>query len=350
MPHPLPPGAETGHVRGSKTIHVWRPAVDRMRFSLCNRPKPAGQIVTVHAAPTCLNCLKAIERERVQLPEAPYKPGLAPVSVLPGLKARLYVGDNREAWPVSPFSVHLVFGSPVYYGAGHRIEYGPEVPIPETVDAWEADLYAVLTRAKLALVDGGRIVLNVANSGRKPYTDLAGRAGALMAEAGFVPRGQIIWDKGRGIAGTAWGSWKLASAPVIRDHHEYLIVGQKGNDKMDVRGFPARTDWLPGEFEASTLSVWPIPPETRNPHPAPFPLALALRVVRLYTHPGMAVFDPWMGSGTTALAALQAGCHAYGLDVSRAYVEAAGLRLTQAVRQWCPEPAPLPQKPAVLGA
>ena len=103
----------------------------------------------------------------------------------------------------------------------------------------------------------------------------------------------------------------------------------------DVTGFPRREDLTGGEFGRLTFSIWEVPVNGRDPwqkackHPAPWPLALARRLVRLYTAPGMTVLDPWAGSGTSCAAALSEGCHAVGYDLSAPYLEAA--------RAWCSE-------------
>jgi len=165
--------------------------------------------------------------------------------------------------------------------------------------------------------------------------DLAGLVGLTLTGAGFELRGHVIWLKGYGVAGTAWGSTRMASAPSLRDVHEYLIVGQKGPGPLDVAGFPRREDLTGGEFGRLTFSVWEVPVNGREPwqtrcqHPAPYPLELARRLVRLYTAPEMTVLDPWAGSGTSCAAALAEGCHAVGYDLSQPYLEAA--------RAWCSE-------------
>ena len=242
--------------------------------------------------------------------------------------------DSRQPWPIAPGAVHLVCGSPPYHGAEHAITYDQHNYAP-SLTAWAEDLAAVARQAWHALADGGRLVVNVANSGRKPYQDLAGLVGMTLAGAGFELRGHIIWHKGYGVAGTAWGSTRMASAPSLRDVHEYLIVGQKGPGPLDVAGFRRREDLTGGEFGRLTFSVWEVPVNGREPwqrsckHPAPYPLELARRLVRLYTAPGMTVLDPWAGSGTTCAAALSEGCHAVGYDLSQPYLEAA--------RAWCSE-------------
>lgn len=240
--------------------------------------------------------------------------------------AALFQHDARQPWPVAPASVHLICGSPPYYGAKRKVtydlyDYAPSLP------TWAEDLAAVARQAYQALAPGGRLVVNVANSERKPYHDLASLAGGAMVAAGFELRGQVIWDKGRHTLGTGWGSWQLASAPSLRDQHEYLVIGQKGA-RLDVAGYPRRA-WLPKDFASLTASVWRINPESakRVGHPAPYPVELARRLVRLYTAPGMLVLDPWLGSGSTAIAALLEECRSVGFDLSARYLDIARARI-----------------------
>jgi len=198
--------------------------------------------------------------------------------------------DSRTPWPIAPGSVHLVMGSPPYHGAGHAIEYDQYDYAPDLF-TWAEDLAAVARQAWLALADGGRLVVNVANSGRKPYQDLAGLVGVTLGAAGFELRGHIIWHKGYGVAGTAWGSGPgaggraaLASAPSLRDVHEYLVIAQKGAGPLDVASYPRRVDLTGAEFGRLTFSVWEVPVNRRDPwqkackHPAPWPLELARRM------------------------------------------------------------------------
>jgi len=214
----------------------------------------------------------------------------------------VYVGDCRHMRSIPDGSVHLVVTSPPY---NQGIEY----------DAWDdklaQDVYETFTRAWIRescriLASGGRIAVNVGNMGRKPYrflSDLIVRE--IEAVPGMLARGEIIWFKGYSMAagGTKWGSWCDASNPVTRDCHEYVIVFSKDTYKLDCKGF--EKDIKDGTaFARNTLSVWQIPPETAGNHPAPFPVELAKRLIQLYTRPGMVVCDPFMGSGTTGMAAV----------------------------------------------
>lgn len=141
-------------------------------------------------------------------------------------------------------------------------------------------------------------------------------------------RGEIVWDKG-GSAGssTAWGSWQSASNPTIRDVHEYILVFSKGRFKRERLGREnsiSRDDFL--EY---TKSVWRFSTVSarRIGHPAPFPVELPRRLIQLYTFVDEIVLDPFMGSGSTALAARESGRHFVGFDTNPAYITLAEERL-----------------------
>ena len=150
-------------------------------------------------------------------------------------------------------------------------------------------------------------------------------------------RGEIIWVKGQGASGScAWGSFQSPSNPVLRDLTERVIVASKGRfDRALARRERARRD-LPSEvsifkddFMEATTDVWEIPTEsaTRVNHPAPFPVELPERLIQLYTYRGDVVLDPFVGSGTTAVAAVRSERHYVGYDTEPDYVVAARARV-----------------------
>ena len=125
--------------------------------------------------------------------------------------------------------------------------------------------------------------------------------------------------KGKGASGNcAWGSWQSAKSPRLRDIHEYLLVFAKQSYSRPDRG---ESDIGRDEFMDATLSVWEIAPESakRVGHPAPFPEALAARVIRLYSYVGDVVLDPFAGSGTTCVAALRNGRRYAGFEIDAGY-------------------------------
>jgi site-specific DNA-methyltransferase (adenine-specific) len=151
----------------------------------------------------------------------------------------------------------------------------------------------------------------------------------MMIEIGFLMRGEIIWDKGSSVgSSTAWGSWMSASNPTLRDVHEYILVFSKGPFKRQKEG---RTSTIErDDFLELTKSVWQFPTESasRVGHPAPFPVELPRRLIELYSFAGDAILDPFMGSGTTALAALDTGRHYVGYELDPDYAALAQKRIS----------------------
>jgi site-specific DNA-methyltransferase (adenine-specific) len=163
---------------------------------------------------------------------------------------------------------------------------------------------------------GGRIAVVVANVGRDPYVRLDALHSRLLNEAEFIDRGTVVWHKGSTF-GTAWGSWRRPTAPQLRDVHESILIFQKPGRKSG-KGFG---DMTAEEFCAATQSVWAIRPASAKlaGHPAPFPLELVLRLIKLYTYPNDVVLDPFSGIGTTCMAAKQLRRRWIGVDIVPAY-------------------------------
>jgi site-specific DNA-methyltransferase (adenine-specific) len=180
----------------------------------------------------------------------------------------------------------------------------------------------------------------VANLGRKPYRSLSADVMAILQDdLHLLPRGEIIWQKGEGASGScAWGSFRSPTNPVLRDVTERVLVASKGRFGRALSPKERRAAELPHEgsikaddFMALTLDVWDIPPESavRVHHPAPFPVELPQRLIELYTFRGDLVLDPFLGSGSTMLAARRTGRHGIGYDLDPAYVELSRSRLAE---------------------
>lgn len=238
-----------------------------------------------------------------------------------GWMDKIYLGSSSQMTDIPDNSVGLAFTSPPY-------AVGKEYDEDLTLEEWEFLMSAVADEVHRVLVPGGRYVVNVANIGRKPYVSLVSSVYKIMTDwHPFACQGEIIWQKAKGAGGNcAWGSWNSAKAPSLRDVHEYLLVFTKGQFGRPDKGI---SDMTKEEFMASTLSIWDIPPASakRIGHPAPFPLALADRVIGLYSYVGDVVLDPFMGSGTTCLAAAQRGRRYVGFDTEDQYVKLAEERI-----------------------
>jgi len=217
-------------------------------------------------------------------------------------------------------SVHFMVTSPPY-NCGKAYEH--DLSLSEYLEF----LGRVLVETYRVLVPGGRMAINVAGLGRKPYIPMQSHVMFLTMDLGFLPRGEIIWVKAKGKSGScAWGSWMSASNPCLRDVHEYVLVFSKDRFDRHKKGISTISR---DEFLMSTLSVWEIPSESpcRVHHPAPFPVELVGRLIKLYTFDGDVVLDPFMGSGTTAVAATKSGRRFVGYENCEDYVRIAEQRL-----------------------
>jgi site-specific DNA-methyltransferase (adenine-specific) len=121
-----------------------------------------------------------------------------------------------------------------------------------------------------------------------------------------------------------------AKSPRLRDLHEYLLVFAKQAFSRPDKG---QSDISREDFMDATLSVWNIAPESakRIGHPAPFPVALARRVIQLYSYVDDVVLDPFAGSGTTCVAAASTGRHYVGYELSPDYCALARKRIATEV-------------------
>lgn len=250
----------------------------------------------------------------------------------------IFDGDARHMDKVDDDSVALVVTSPPYF-AGKEYEAAlGEGHVPATYAEYLAMLEAVFAECARKLEPGGRIAVNVANLGRKPYRSLSGDvAWILQDRLRLLLRGEVIWIKARGAAGScAWGSFQRPANPVLRDLSERIIIASKGrfdralNPRQRLaKDLPSEASLFRDEFMEATTDLWEIPAEsaTRVGHPAPFPVELPERLMHLYTYRGDLVLDPFMGSGTTAVAALHTERHYVGYDTDPNYVRQAKERI-----------------------
>jgi modification methylase len=242
-----------------------------------------------------------------------------PPEVLDGL-----FGHTSEQMPELPDnSIHLMVTSPPY-------NVGKDYDEDLTLDEYRAFLRRVFSEVQRVLVPGGRMCINLANLGRRPYLPLHTFVIADLLSAGWLMRGEIIWNKaGSSTPSTAWGSWRSPQNPTLRDIHEYILVFSKDTyrrPKLDRQSTLGRDEFL--EY---TRSVWTFPSESARKigHPAPFPVELPYRLIQLYTYAGENVLDPFIGSGQSALAALRSGRHYVGYDNNLKYISLALARIKE---------------------
>jgi site-specific DNA-methyltransferase (adenine-specific) len=282
-------------------------------------------------------------------------------------------GDGRRMAAVPDAAVQLVVTSPPYNVAKGYTDHNDDLSLDEYI----ALLNAVWRECYRVLVPGGRLCVNVANTDRKPYLSLVSLIDEQLRTSGqsWLHRGHIIWDKSASAGvSTAWGSFGRASNPTLRDVHEYITVWSKDQLKLAGAGesgvsnnqFVAwtRSIWRPedllpelqrkisekladarkrdkddawvaesiaravwGQATVPGAGVWEMNTESAVDHPAPFPVELPKRVIQLYTQPGDVVLDPFMGSGSTAIAAKLTGRHYVGYELSAEYCQLAAKRV-----------------------
>ncbi len=236
---------------------------------------------------------------------------------------KIYCKSSENMEELTDNSIHLLITSPPY-------NVGKEYDKDYSLEEYLSFLKRIWNESYRVLAPGGRICINVANLGRKPYIPLHSYIIKDMLELGYLMRGEIIWCKGSSSSpSTAWGSWLSASNPTLRDTHEYILIFSKDSYSRKKEN---KTNTISrDEFLEYTKSIWNFNAVSARKigHPAPFPIDLPMRLMQLYSFKGDVVLDPFMGSGQTALAALKTKRNFVGYDSEKEYVELASKRIEQ---------------------
>jgi site-specific DNA-methyltransferase (adenine-specific) len=243
------------------------------------------------------------------------------------LENKFILGSAENMKELPENSVHLMITSPPYNVSK---EYDEDLSLNEYLKLLENSFKETFR----VLVNGGRACINVANLGRKPYIPLSDYISKMMIDIGFNMRGEIIWNKAASASpSTAWGSWQSAANPILRDIHEYILVFSKGDYKRE-KGKKENTI-AKEQFIEWTKSIWTMNAESarRIGHPAPFPEELPYRLIQLYSFKGDIILDPFMGSGTTAVAALKSERKFVGYEINKEYIELAEKRIEPILSQ-----------------
>jgi site-specific DNA-methyltransferase (adenine-specific) len=223
-------------------------------------------------------------------------------------------------------SIHLMITSPPYNVSK---EYDEDLSLKEYLNL----LCNVFSETFRVLVNGGRACINVANLGRKPYIPLSDYISKMMLDIGFNMRGEIIWNKAASASpSTAWGSWKSAANPILRDIHEYILIFSKGSysrERSKEELSEKENTISKEEFMEWTKSIWTMKAESARKigHPAPFPEELPKRLIKLYSFTGDIVLDPFMGSATTAIASIKERRNFIGYETNEQYIELSNKRI-----------------------
>jgi site-specific DNA-methyltransferase (adenine-specific) len=239
--------------------------------------------------------------------------------------------DSTHLTILDDASVDLIVTSPPYNLDVSYEGYADAMPYERYLD-WVSVWAAGLLRISRPT---GRLCVNIpldSNKGgkRAVYADYV----RVLVEADWRYQTTIVWNEQNISRRTAWGSWLSPSAPFVTAPVEMVGVFYKDAWKRP-RG-SKRTDLEREEFLSWTLGVWQFPGE--NPravgHPAPFPVELPRRLIKLYSYVGDVVLDPFLGSGTTAVAAKALNRRCIGVDRSAEYCAIAAERCRRVGRDW----------------
>jgi len=225
-------------------------------------------------------------------------------------------------------SIHLMVTSPPY-------NVGKDYDNNLTLNEYRNFLKRVWSDVYRVLVPGGRVCINIANLGRKPYIPLNSFIHEDMIELGYLSRGEIIWNKSTSVSpSTAWGTFASPTNPTLRDVHEYILIYSKGKFKRE-NPDKRKPTISNSQFLDWTKSIWTFSAERASKigHPAPFPIELPYRLIHLYTFEGDIILDPFMGSGQTAIAAIMTNRHYIGYEIDKKYVELSEKRIKKYINE-----------------
>ena len=247
---------------------------------------------------------------------------------------RIFVRDSRDMSELPEDSVNLMVTSPPY---NVTKRYDENLTLPEYLNLIE-DVFKEVYRV---LAPDGIVALNIANVGRKPYIPLDCYIIQIFLKLNYNVIQEIIWNKAASAGGScAWGSWQSASNPSLRDVHEYIIIARKSDRNNNLMLSYDDISDLPDKLETKKLdidvnefftNIWSFGTESAKAvnHPAPYRVELPYRLIKMFTKQGDLILDPFIGAGTTAIAAIITRRKFVGYDINKEYVENALRRIDE---------------------
>lgn len=256
----------------------------------------------------------------------------------------LRLGDARAMDELAPQSVHLVVTSPPYWTLKEYRDSEGQMGHIEDYEEFLSELDRVWRHCFRALVHGGRLVCIVGdvclsrrkNGGRHTVVPLHASIQEHCRQIGYDNLAPIIWHK---IANAAYevenGSGGFLGKPyepnsVIKNDIEFILMERKpggyrtpdvATRVLSVISAQNHKKWFQQIWDGVTGA------STRN-HPAPYPIELAERLVRMFSFVGDTVLDPFLGTGTTAIAAAKTGRNSIGFEIDEHYFDAAQKRIS----------------------
>jgi len=178
------------------------------------------------------------------------------------------------------------------------------------------------------LKNDGRFCLNIPLDKNKGGQQSVGAdITSIAKKIGFKYHSTVVWNEGNISRRTAWGSWKSATAPYVIAPVELILILYKQNWKKT--GGSKISDITKEEFMSWTSGIWTFSGESKKKigHPAPFPLELPRRCIKLFSFVDDLILDPFMGSGSTSIAAMTNNRRSIGIEIDKDYCKLALQRI-----------------------
>ncbi len=245
---------------------------------------------------------------------------------------KLINGDSRNLSFLPNESVHLVVTSPPYWNLKRYNEHPNQLGHIEDYEIFLKELKKVLKGVFRALVPGGRLVCVVGDVcvsrrkyGRHLVFPLHSDISVLCRKIGFDNLNPIIWHKISNANFEVSNGTKFLGKPyepnaIIKNDMEYILMQRKpGGYRKPTTEQRMQSKISKSDFNEWFRQIWNITGASTKNHPAPFPLKLAARLVRMFSFYNDTVLDPFCGSGTTMIAALRNGRNSIGIDIDKEY-------------------------------
>lgn len=253
---------------------------------------------------------------------------------------RLIQGDARDLSFLGDSSVHLVLTSPPYWTLKRYNENKDQLGHIDDYELFLSELTRVWKESYRVLVPGGRLVCVVGDVcqsrrqfGRHVVVPLHADIAVICRKLGFDNLNPIIWHKISNANYEVNNGTKFLGKPyepnaIIKNDIEYILMERKSGGYRQPTEEQRRLSMIAkDEYEAWFRQFWNMTGASTKKHPAPFPLDLAYRIVRMFSFWGDTVLDPFCGSGTTMLAAMRCGRNSIGVEIDADYHAMAAQRL-----------------------
>ncbi len=245
---------------------------------------------------------------------------------------RLINGDARDLSFLPDESVHLVVTSPPYWNLKRYNENPNQLGHIADYETFLAELEKVWRHVYRVLVPGGRLVCVVGDVcvarrefGRHLVFPLHADICVMCRRIGFDNLNPIIWHKIANASYEVQNGSKFLGKPyepnaIIKNDIEFILMQRKPGGYRKPTEAQRRASMISrSEFDAWFRQIWTIPGASTKQHPAPFPLELATRLVRMFSFVGDTVLDPFCGTGTTLVAAMRTGRNSIGVEIDPEY-------------------------------